>query len=93
MENNLPKKDDVFTGTQVGVLIEEFRGKLDFVIDDLTSVKKTVNVINQELGRQKEDIFIIKADIRIIKNDIGDIKTTLGVHGGRLSRLEEAVLK
>src|SRR5262245_8118386 len=96
---NQPHRDDAFTGTQVGVLIEGLRSEFRVFSEDLSSVKKTVNVISDGLGRQREESALIKIDIRFLKEGqkklegkfdaiAQDIKEILSNHASRITRIE-----
>jgi peptidoglycan hydrolase CwlO-like protein len=86
---NLAMKGKVFNkDREFAVILEKIHSDIKIIVEDLTAVKKRVNAIFEEQGREKEDIFIIKTDIRIIKADIAEIKTTLKGHSERLSHLE-----
>ena len=85
---------------EFGVILERIHSHINIIVEDTKSLKDRVNVMSEELGRQREDISLMKVDIRFIKEDIrfmkadlADVKVTLGVNDGRLSRLENAVLK
>lgn len=80
MKNNKPKTTpDTFTASQVGALIERLEGQFKLFGEDLATIKGKVEAIFEEQGRQKEDIFIIKADIRIMKKDIAELKQDVAI--------------
>ena len=70
------------------VSLENINGNIATVVDDVKSVKNRVNFMFEELGRQKEDLYLIKADLRIVKNDTGEMKITLVSHDKRLLNIE-----
>lgn len=59
---------------EFGVILEDINSKFGVVIDEVRSLKDKTHVLTQELGRQKETIFLIQADGRVIKKDIAMIK-------------------
>lgn len=73
---------------EFAVILEKIHTDMKMIIEDLGSVKKKVEAIFDEQGRQREDISIIKAELKFIKNDIAEIKVTLKDHAKRLSQLE-----
>ena len=80
------KKDDVFTGTQVGVMIESLRSEVKVIAEGQIALRKDVTDIKGTLGRTLERVTMIEVTSRKILG-------TLEVHDGRFSRLEAAVLK
>jgi len=73
---------------EFGVILERVHTDIKIIIEDLTAVKKKVDAIFEEQGREREDMFIIKADIRAIKTDISAIKEALKNHDKRIANLE-----
>ena len=87
--------NDSFTANEVGVLVENLQSQFRIFGEDLSTIKEKVDIIFEEQGKQKEDIFIIKADVRIIKCDItilksyvAEIKENLKDDSKRITRLE-----
>ena len=66
---------------EFGVILEKIHSDIKIIIEDLTTVKNKLNATFDEVGRQKEDIYIIRTDI-------AEIKTLLKSHDKRLSALE-----
>ena len=81
--------------SEVGAMIEklgsEFRvlGEgLSIVRSDMNKLTAKVDMIYEELGRQRIDITILKADMKIVKTDVAEIKTIIRSHDDRLVKLE-----
>ena len=55
--------------------------KTDFQVfgETLTGVKSKVDVMWNEMGRQKENILVIKTDVAILKTDVAVLKTDVAV--------------
>ena len=94
------KSNNTFTAAQVGTLVEEFRSEFRIFGEELKAVKDKTNMTFEELGLQKESIWIIrvdiavlKADVAVLKTDMKEIKDMLSIHDKRLVRLGEAGLK
>lgn len=82
-------KDKEFSkDREFAVILEEIHSDFKVFAEDLSSVKKRLDMLFEEFGKQKEGIFEIKTDIRIIKSDIAEIKETLKTHDKRLTHLE-----
>ena len=62
---------------EFAVILEKVYSEIKVIGEDLTSVKARVEAIFEEQGKQKEELFIIKADIRIIKADIETMKVDI----------------
>ena len=84
---------DTFTATEVGTLIEELRSDFKIFTEDQKVMKSKIDMMFEELGRQKEDIHLIKVDIRFLKNGVAEIKDIIGGNDKRLVKLEESCLK
>jgi chaperonin cofactor prefoldin len=77
MKNNPPRKDDVFTGTQVGVLVEDLRSQF-------RSFNEKIDIIDNRL-----DTLDKKFDILDTKVDTLDIKVS--ILGKRVDSLDKKV--
>ena len=75
------KEDRPFSGTEVGALIESFRGE--------------ISAIAERLGIVCEDITVLKTDVGEIKNRLVTVEDTIRISlpniYSRLSRLENKV--
>ena len=87
MKKKPANTNDVFTGTQVGALIEGFRNDIKVVAEGLTSLTKKVDMMYEELLQRGEDLRGIKADLKIVKADLAEI---IGSHDERIVKLETA---
>ena len=63
MPNNEDKDDRGFTSTEVGVLIEEFRGDVKLLAEGITALQADVHIL-------KEDVCELKTDMRTVKDFI-----------------------
>ena len=103
-EEELVKKGKSFDkDREFTVVLEDLRPQfrvfgegLDLVRADLGTVKEEVKGIKDQVGRNFEDITIIKVaitdmkrDITDMKRDIGDIKDNLKVFDKHILHLEE----
>ena len=95
--DNSTNSPDFDRDREFTVVLERIHSDISTIVDDVRDLKNRVNFMNEEFGRQKEDIFIIKTDIRVLKSDVGvlksdmkDVKGMLGSHENRLARLESA---
>ena len=61
-------------GREFAVILEKIYSEIKIIGEDLSTFKKRVDSMFEELGSQKEGIFIIKADIRIMKSDVQVLK-------------------
>ena len=78
--------DEFNRDREFSVILERIHSDVKIIAEDVGSVKKRVDVIYDELGRQREDISFIKTDIR-------EIKLILKSHDKRLTFLEAAATK
>lgn len=78
MPNNEDKKDRGFTSTEVGVLIEEFRGDVKLLAEGITALQADVHIL-------KEDVCELKTDVKLIKDTI---RIAIPDHEKRMTRLE-----
>ncbi|MDP3792459.1 MAG: hypothetical protein Q8Q89_01890 [bacterium] len=60
----------VFTGTEVGVLVEDFTSKIDTIAEQYGDIKHNIKSIKEGVGIIKESIEVIKMDIEVIKHDL-----------------------
>ena len=90
MEKNSKKPKTTFTANEVAVLVEGLRSDFRVFGEDLSSVKKRLDMLFEELGKQKEDIFAIKTDIRIMKADIQKLKEDVGIIKIDVAEIKEA---
>ena len=64
------KVKEIFTGSEVGALVEDFNSKMELVTEQYGDIKKDTASINQGLGMLKEDVGVIKMDIEFIKHEL-----------------------
>ena len=83
---------------EFAVVLERLETEFKTFGEDLKGIRSKVDIMWDEMGRQREDINIIKADIRIMKEDIkvlkadvSEMKVTLKSHDNRLGRLESVM--
>ena len=70
-----PMKDKgIGKDREFAVILEKIHSDFKIFGEDLSSVKKRLDMLFEELGKQKEDMFVIKTDIRIMKTDIQTLK-------------------
>ena len=78
-----PKVKRIFTGTEVGALVEDFTSQVKLVAEDISGLHDKVDRISRDLNAVKEDVEVIKMDIEVIKHDLKN----------KISREEFAVLE
>ncbi|OGX36493.1 MAG: hypothetical protein A3C36_01335 [Omnitrophica WOR_2 bacterium RIFCSPHIGHO2_02_FULL_52_10] len=96
MMNNSPKKKSGnFTPSQVGALFESLKSDIRLLAEGLSDLRGKFDMMFAELGRQREEFFLMKADMNIIKSDMSSMKTDMSAvkdllknHDKRLSQLE-----
>jgi|GEM_PF-3201265 len=74
-ENN---QDRGFTSTEVGTLIEEFRG-------DIKLFAEGFSIMSGDIHNLKEDVHELKSDMKLVKDAI---KIAIPAHDKRITRLE-----
>ena len=89
MSKKPAKTNDAFSASQVGVLVEDLRNEIRAVAESQTSLVKKVDMMYEEMGRQREDIWTLKTDVRIIKEDIKVLKEDVKVLKEDVSMLKE----
>lgn len=55
---------------EFSVILEKIYGEMKTLAEGQDDLRSKFDMLFKEFGRQKEEIFIIKADIRAIKEDI-----------------------
>lgn len=75
LSNNVQK---IFSGTEVGVLFEEFTSQFKFLGENVLGLCDEVNKISEDLEAIKADVEVIQIDVRKNTDDIEIIKTSLG---------------
>lgn len=66
-----PRKEDrPFSGTEVGALIESFRGEMSVMAERLGSVCEDVAVLKTDLREIKDRLVVVEDTIRISLPDI-----------------------
>jgi len=91
MVRNLGKKvKDIFSGAEVGVLVEHFTSQVEFVGEGVLELNKTMDKVEKRLDRVEGDIGTIKMNVEVIKMDISVIKNDLK---NKVSRDEFAILE
>jgi hypothetical protein len=71
------------------VVAEELQGQFKAFGEDLTSVKRTVNLLAEDMDHVKSDIIDMKGDIKEIKEDIIEIREELVEINGKLDKKAE----
>lgn len=79
--SKLRKEDRPFSGTEVGALIESFRGEISAMAERLGAVCEDVAVLKMDVREIKDRLVVVEDTIRISLPDIY----------GRLTRLETKV--
>ena len=92
-----PRKDS-FTSSKItkefssdrefAVILEKVYSEIKVIVEGQSALKDKFDMLFEEFGRQKEEIFIIKTDVRVIKTDTAKIKENLKGHGKQLTHLE-----
>lgn len=73
------KTHNTFTSSEVGVLIEGFRSEIRVIAEGQTTLTKKVDMMYEEMGRQREDIWMLKTDMKIVKEDVKVLKEDVSV--------------
>lgn len=60
----------VFTGTEVGALVEDFTSQVKLVAEDVSGLHDKVDKMGNDIVLIKEDVEVIKMDIEVIKHDL-----------------------
>jgi chromosome segregation ATPase len=68
------KVEKIFSGTEVGVLVEEFTSKVTLVAEQYLDIKKDTSSIKEDISSIKEDVEIIKIKVDKNTDDIEAIK-------------------
>jgi hypothetical protein len=76
MEEQVENKD-FMPKAQVEIMLEDIRSDFKVFGEGLNDVKKTVDLILEDIDEIKSDIVDMKSDIVYIKTDIVDIKLRL----------------
>lgn len=64
----------VFTGTEVGVLIEDFTSQIQLVAEDVSGLYGKFDSLEVKVDRMGENLESVKLDVEVIKMDIEFIK-------------------
>ena len=97
---NVPKKEkkgvkEKYTGNEVkrylGVLSEDFQGRVDTITEQYHDIKKDIGTIKGDIVEIKADLVEVKADIVEIKADIVEIKHVQHSHTEMIGTLMEDV--
>ena len=78
------KKNGKFTVTEVGALIEAMRSDLKPILEDITGIKTKLDSVFEQVGKNTEDIQLIKHILSNHSEEIKSIKGTLKEHSGIL---------
>ena len=81
---------DMFTATEVGALIDEFRSEFRVFGEDLRSVKKSLKAISEQVGRNTEKIEMNRL---LITRNQGLINTVLEKLKSKVDRTEFVALE
>ena len=87
MSNKKPSKNNNYTPTEFGTLLEEMNSKIDHLGEGLVTVIQKVDGMDGKLERIGEDVETLKMDVSVIK----DVLRTGLVP--RIERLEAKVFK
>ena len=83
MKKKTAAKNDSFTASEVGTLIKGFRSEVRIIAENQKAMDDKFtgkfNMLFEEMGRQREDIWILKADVRTIKSDVAMLKEDVSV--------------
>ncbi len=88
MKKNTPEFD---REREFKILLETIDDKFSLVVDEMKDLKTRVNVMNEELGRQRERFFVVETDIRFIKGDVKELTVGLKTLDKKVDRLSENV--
>ena len=58
-------EDKVFTGTQVGAVLESIRRELSLLAEGQTALRTDVDQLKKDVGELKDDMRVVKDVIRI----------------------------
>jgi len=59
-----PKKDDKFRSTEVGALLEAIKAEIKPILEDIPSIKNKLDGIFEQVGKNTEDIQLIKFTLK-----------------------------
>jgi len=79
------KKNGKFTVTEVGTLIEAMRRELRPILEDIPSIKAKLDSTFEQVGKNTEEIQLIKHILSKHTEDIQLIKQTLDKHSELLN--------
>src|SRR3989338_1649156 len=74
-------KNDKFTVTEVGTLIEAMRREFKPILEDIPSIKTKLDSVFEQVGKNTEDTQLIKHILSNHGEEIKSIKHTLNEHG------------
>ena len=78
-----PATKNTFTASQVGTLLESLRSDFHVLAENQRAMDEKFtgkfNLLFEEMGRQREDIWALKADVRILKEDVRILKDDVSV--------------
>lgn len=92
-KNNLKlskKVKRIFTGTEIGALVEDFTSQVKLVAEDVSGLHNKFDRFEIKVDKIEADADVIKMDIEVIKMDLEVIKHDLK---NKVSRDEFAVLE
>ena len=64
---------------EFGVILEGLHTKFNVFAEGQSAMKNKLDLLYNEFGRQKEEIFIIKTDVRVLKTDMKVVKADVAV--------------
>ncbi len=73
------------------VILEKIHSDFKIFGEDLSSLKKRMDMFFEELGKQKEQIVFIKADIRTLKTDVQTLKTDVQTLKGDMTSVKSDI--
>ena len=82
---------DKYTVTEVGTLIEEFRGEFRVFGEKLQTNTEKTDATYEQVGRQTEEIAILKVAVQDNTKEIVSLKETTKKHTEEIGSLKAAV--
>jgi len=70
-------KVPAYVSRDIGVMIEDFKGTLDLVVEQtiqIPQIKEDISVLKKDIQEVKSDVAVLKKDLVDVKDDIGTIK-------------------
>ena len=97
-DKNKERGKDNYTVTEVGTLIEEFRGEFKVFGEKLQVNTEKTDATFEQVGRQTEEITLLKVlvqknteDISSLKTDVSSLKIAIKDIASKIDRLVESI--